>query len=304
MPSFTTSEFLASVRRLAHVPSADTTFTDNDLLAFANEEMQIGVVPQILSVREGFYMAPPLDMAIVQGQDTYSFPSRTIGGRIANISLVNGNYVYQYARTEVGQLLSTNISPESFYAFYLQGNSFVLIPIPSFGTLRIRYYRRPNQLVVPTDCAQITAISPTSLTVASIPTTWAATNLVDILQANPGFDSLGTDLAITSINSNIINFDSLPNGIAVGDWVALAETAPVIQMPLEFQPLLEQRVVIKVLEAQGYLPKAQFAQQKLSEMEKAVFTLINPRVDQNPKIIVTKNNTLGRWPRYRNNVIP
>lgn len=299
MASYTTTEFLAAVRRLAHVPDADTTFLDSDLLAFADEELQVGVLPQILSVREGFYMAPPLDYEI--DGTTYAIPSRTIGSRIANISLVSGTNVFQYARTEVSQIYATQVSPEAAYSFYLEGNNFVILPTPTSGTIRVRYYRRPNKLVTVSECAQVQTIDRdlNTVTVSSIPTAWTGGTLVDLLQAKPGFDWLAIDQECTQVVGTTISFASVPEDLQEGDWIALAGESPVLQMPLEFQPLLTQRVVIKVLEAQGYLPKMEAAQKKLQEMEKAVFQLINPRVDQNPKVIVSTNGTLGFSPRTR-----
>ena len=36
------------------MPISQITFSDDDLLAFADEEMQIGIVPLLMSVREDY----------------------------------------------------------------------------------------------------------------------------------------------------------------------------------------------------------------------------------------------------------
>jgi hypothetical protein len=57
------------------------------------------------------------------------------------------------------------------------------------------------------------------------------------------------------------------------------------QVPVEFQQLLAQRVVVKIYELQGYLDKMKAAQAKLEEMEMALTALITPRMQAAPKVI-------------------
>ena len=45
---------IASIKQRAMVPESQVTFTQQDFLNFANEEMQIGLVPAILQFHEEF----------------------------------------------------------------------------------------------------------------------------------------------------------------------------------------------------------------------------------------------------------
>jgi hypothetical protein len=310
MPSYTvdTSDtgFLAAVQRLAHIPIAQNTFTTAGLCAFGDSETRTSLLKQILSVREGYYLTY-VDIP-VNATGIYPIPYRAIAGRIHDVQMVVGTSVYQLARIEPRDMTNTINPPTNTYAFWLQGNYIVTLPILSSGSVRIWHYVRPSNLVASTSCGQVTVITPTTVTVSAAPSTFLTGVNIDFTQAQPPFGLLSYDVAISNIVSNTLTFASgaIPSTLAVGDWICLAGTTPVPQMPLEFYPLLEQRVAVKVLESQGYAAKLEVAQKKLMEMEKDVLSIINPRDEGNPKKITPNRGVVGPGPSRKGfwNVAP
>lgn len=300
MPSanrYTTTEFINSVKRRAHVPSNQTPFDNDGILALANEEQEAGIVSQILSARENYY-ATYTDLPL-NSENIYAIPTRAIGGALSDVQIVNGTAILPVSRSEINDQFSTVTSPTGGYAFMLVGNSVQILPNPVAGVVRLWHYRAPNQLVQTSEAAQITAIAGNVLTFSTIPSTITTSSPCDLIKDQPGFEWLGIDLTPVNVTATTIEFASVPATTAVGDWVALAGQTPVPQIPKEFRTLLVQRTTIKYYEAQGYFDKMKVAQNKLEELEKEVMDLINPRVAEVPKRIVSPFGVIGKSRRWR-----
>lgn len=296
MPSYTTdNELIPQVQRLAHIPLSNVTFQPVDICAFGDGECRTALLRQILSVRESYYLTN-IDIP-VNSTGVYAIPYRAIAGRLHDVQMVVGTLVYQLARIEPKDMTNTINPPTNTYAFWFSGNNIVTLPILPAGVVRFWHYVRPSNLVSSTTCAQVTAINlaANTVTVSALPTNYVVNTLIDFTQDQPPFGLLEYDVAITNVASNVLTFGSglVPPTLAVGDWICLAGTTPVPQIPLEFHPLLAQRISVKILESQGYTQKMQAAQAKLMEMEKDVMSIINPRDEGNPKKI-TPNRGLVR----------
>lgn len=299
MPSYTTDNLLVpQVKRLAHIPLAQTTFEATDICALADDECRVNLLEKILSVRESYYLAPK-DTA-VNASGVYDIPYRAIAGRVHSVQMVIGTQVQPLARMEPHQMNSTMNPPQGSYSFYFQGNSIVTLPILPGGSARIWHYVRPSNLVAQALCAQVTAIAGNDVTVAAVPDGYTTGVNIDFTQDQPPFGLLSYDVAITNLVGSTFTFGSglVPSRLAVGDWICLAGTTPVPQIPLEFHPLLAQSVSVKILESQGYLQKMEVAQKKLSKMEKEILSIINPRDEGDAKKI-TPNRGLIRPGRRR-----
>lgn len=292
---YTTAKLLTDMKRAGHVPPSQTPFLPADLLAMGDYELQTALLRQILSVRENFYLT--YEDFDLNGTSVYEIPTRAIGGALAEVHIVNESAILKVGRTELGDQFSTLSSPTGYYSFYLKGNSVVILPAPSGGVIRLWYYRIPNQMIVTTSAAQITAINSNVLTCTSVPSGITTSVACDIIQDQPHFNTLDMDATPTAVTSTTITFTSVPSTVSVGDWVAPAGQTPVPQIPVEFRPLLIQRVAVKYYEIQGYMEKMKAAQMKLEAMEKDLFMLINPRVVEEPKNIVADYNLIGGYRR-------
>lgn len=300
-PSYTVDAspngFIEQVKLLAHVPLAQVTYTPEQLLSIGDSELRTAILRQILQVREGYYLTyldyPVNDLGI------FPVPSRAIAGRIHTVQMVVGTLVYPLARIEPMVLLNTESPPTNTYAFWFEGNNIVTLPKLNSGVCRIYFYCRPSNLTSQVNCAQVQSIAGLDVTVASLPSGYSIDSLCDFTQDQPPFGILMVDNPILNVSSLTLTFAVLPPQLAVGDWVSLAGTSCIPQMPLEFQPLLNQRVSVKVLEGQGYLPKMAAAQKKLMEMEADIESIISPRDEGNPKVITPSRGLLNAGPGIR-----
>jgi len=314
MASFLTSDTLIeSVVRRTHIPKSQITFTDDDLLAFANEEMMIGMLPSIMKLHEEFYVYS-FTIPLLPNEQKYEVPDRAIGDKIRTL----------FYRVDDNQPLQemARINPEdaAFYqarfasvyprAFYLENNYMVLVPAITEtpqGMLVIKVFVRPNQLVVNNQGATIQNIDTLNgiLTLSNIPTGFKVTSLYDFIQTNRSHRTKSMDVPVLGVNPLLktVTFDpsSLPNTLLVGDYLNLAQQAIVPQMPDELHSVLAQRVACRVLEAQKDTEGLQNAMAKLTEMETNIGMLIDNRTPGQPSKINNLRGPLraGKFRRYR-----
>jgi len=299
MPSYTTdNELVPQVQRITHIPTANVTFLAADICALADRETRPSLMNRILSVREGFYLTY-IDIP-VNTTGVFAIPYRAIAQRIHGVQMVVSTLIYPLARIEPKDMTNTINPPTNTYAFFIEGNNIVTLPILPSGVCRIWHYVRPSNLVSSTTCAQVTAINlgANTVTVSSVPTSFTIGTNIDFTQDQPPFSLLEYDVAIANIAGSVLTFGSglVPSALAVGDWLCPAGTSPVPQMPLEFHPVLEQRTAVRCLLSQGYLQKAAAEQKKLEEMEKEVMSIINPRDEGNAKKIAPNRSLIRPGP--------
>ncbi len=254
---------------------------------------------QILSTRGGYYLT--YEDFEVTSDGLYMIPGGAIAGALANIELVQEPTIIPVNLIEESEQFST-ISPTSTsYGFFMRGNYVQILPTPNIGTCRLWFFKRPSQLIVTSQAAQVTAVNGAILTVSSVPSTLSASASVDICGDQPPFNILG-ERTISGIAGTDITLSSAVTEVAIGDWISLHNQTCVPQIPVEFRPLLEQRVVVKIYELQGYLDKMKVAEASLKELEAATFNLITPRVKSQTKIISAINGGFlsGNANRYSN----
>ncbi len=298
--SYTTTQLITSIRNKGNIPTSQTPFTDSDLLLLADDELDTALLRQLLSVRENYYLT--YEDYEIADDGIYELPSRCIADAVANVQLLNGTTVTNIDRSEVSQQFATNESPSGFYSFFFMGSAINLQPNPTTGYVRIWYYLRPNTMVLTSEAAQVTVISGNTLTFDTIPTTITTGTPCDFIKDQPHFNTLSFDETPTVVTSTQITFASVPDDLVVGDWICLAGQTCVPQIPVEFRPLLVQRVVVKYNEIQGYLDKMKASQAKLDAMEKDLLQLINPRASGSPKRVVPNQNLTGgtwQWRAWR-----
>jgi hypothetical protein len=299
------TDLIASVIRRAHIPESQVTFTDDDILAFANEEMKIGLVPSMLMVHEEFFIKP-YDIPLNDYQSAYPIPGRPIGQKLRNLFYKDstGN-LKEMARILPENLVFYQLRSAINYpnTFFLSDNNIVLVPeITSgpAGTLVATIFERPSELVTSDQVATVTAIDLVNNIVAfdQIPTTFTITSTYDFLQLNSGHKTYEIDVTPTAINTvqKTMTFapgvipNLAPNVLLVGDMVCLSEQCYIPMVPDELHPVLAQRVACRIFEAQGDLQNLAAANTKLQEMEVKTGILIDNRTEGNPQKI---NNLRG-----------
>lgn len=290
---FTTTALLASIKRRGMLPSTAETLAETDFLALATEELQLYVTEALLSVREEYFVVTG-DLTVTAGTASYALPSRASGEVLRNILANDGTGLFrplQRWEEEHVHEFGTQSGPPT--AYYLQDDTIILLPTPSVATtLRVVYFRRPNALVETTAVATISSINGARTVIttsATIPSTFSASVTYDIVDNNPGFRCLATDLAATgTVSGTTVTLSSaLPASVSAGDYVCLAGESPVPQIPVELHPLLAERTVFRCLQALGD-KKAPFYEQMAEKLRTTALNILTPRVDGSPRYLINR----------------
>ena len=211
-----TNALIDSVRRRAMLPKTQITFTEADFLAFANEEMDIGVVPHILSFHED-YLLVSKDIPLQRDIRRYNIPDRAIGNKLRDVAYVDpsGN-VFEMTRIFIEDTPYFQYGPMGsvngpLKAYYTEGTEVVLMPSdnPNInGYLRMSYYTRPNQLVSESEVAKITAIDYLNgiLTVDQIPSSFSGESTFDITSSKSPYKLVGEDLVPNAQAGTVFTF--------------------------------------------------------------------------------------------------
>lgn len=299
---FTSNSIIASVKRRAMIPTNQSTFTDDDFLAFANEEISLGLLPSILRLREDYYLYSE-DVAMVDSQSNYTIPHRSIGNKLRDVAFKdnNGN-VMEMTRINIQDIpeFVGSSSTSKPYTYYIQNNQVILHPAINgsvSGSLVFNYYLRPNELVTEDKVSTITNINFNTgvVTVDQIPTAFTNNTLYDMIQAKSPFVSLAlSKSAVIDGTLKTITFaiEDLPTTLAVGDYINVECECIVPQVPADLHVVLAHRVAARCLEALGDTEGLSNANKKLAEMEDKTTNLIDSRVEESPKKIVNRHGIL------------
>lgn len=277
---YTTTALISRVKKDAAIPANQPGYDNTTLLRFLTDKMHTLIVPFIMNINEEYFVEYS-DYSITGASDTtFAIPSNAILSRLREVKLYeptsdpNVWTIYNLPRTSIDDLEWKD------RGFYIEGNNVVLVMPENYSgkKLRIYYYYRPNELVETSAAAQVATVTPsTSVTVTSVPSSWGATETVDAIKGTPHFDNIANGITAT-IASTTLTFSTYPTGIAVGDWISLAGTSPVAQIPYETYPLLCQAAIIKILEAQSDVQGSQMAAATYKEMREHMMYLLSPRV--------------------------
>jgi hypothetical protein len=295
--SYTTADLLTSVLNRAQLPSStnDNNVNSNtNLLVLATEEIYTKLLPLIMSVREEWYVAT-YNHTITANQSHYVFPPRASGRVLRDVQLVDGTELKLLGPIDPEDITTTATGTPEYY--YVEDDHVVLYPTPAMtsGTLRLRYFRRPNRLVATSSCAQISSVNTNTNVVtltAAPPSSWGVGTLIDFVRHTSPFTTLGMDYAITAISGSDVTFASLPalhSAPTQHNWLAPAEYTPIPQIPQEFFPVLAQMTVVKALEAYGDRAGAGAAKEDLKDITKNALELISPRLQGERKKVISKS---------------
>lgn len=295
-PDYTVDGLVNSCTTKYLIPTSQNTFQPLDITLFLDEELRSYIIPVFDRAQSGYWLKR-VDQAVT-GAASYTIPQRSTYGALFDIVFVDtqGNEI---ALTDLSTVQIKGTFPFGFqlplstFGYYIEDDQVYLYPqqavVATQYKLRFRYYRRPNNLTLMSNCAQITAISGSIITVNAVPSTWATTDTFDIIQNFPQFTSIQDGQTITLINNLNITLSSVPTGLLVGMWFCPTGMSCVAQIPYDAYPLLVQRAIIRLAESLGDTNGAQTAEKRLEEMEKKVMDMIQPRVQKGAKKISNPN---------------
>lgn len=308
--SYFTEDLLTSAKYTEFFPISDSTFSDDVLIRYANEEMLSKLVPFIMSNRQDFFLQHSVT-DLTQNLNHYAVPSRAIGNVLKDLFYVpdssNTTIKYPIPKIEVHDVqrwASIGVAPS---AFHMQSDEVILYPIPSAsqGQLMFYYFRRPSQIVPTTSCAKITAVSSLSgTTTFTVDTDLTASlsvgSTVDLLSSHSPFIPWADDVAITAITSTTIAMTttSVSNEVstvlpAVGDYIAAAGTCNIPQVSIELQNTLSEMICYRVLKAQARTEQMQRCAQNITDNLKMMFKVMENRVESEVDTLFEQNSILN-----------
>ena len=301
--ALTSKKIIESAKRRAQIPTSQNTFKDEDFLALANEELQLGLVPSVLQLHEDYFLWQT-EVPIQAGVSQYTIPYRAIGNKLRNLFYqdTNGNLfemtrISEDDRGDYNAAYATNY----FHAFRVKNNKIVLEPILSgsaTGNLVFVFYIRANDLVLDDEVGDITGIDRTTgvISVSSLPKKFNASTKYDFIQNNSPHVHLGIDAQALSINtvqkSVTFNPDDIPDDLAVGDHLAFAQESKVPQVPTDLHVVLAHRLAARCLEAIGDTQGLTNANIKLQEFEAKLTNVVDNRVEDAPIKVKNRHGLL------------
>lgn len=196
----TSDKLIKSIRRRAFIPRSQETFTNEDFLEMASEEINIGLMSYIIRVHEE-YCVYYEDIPIETDKKRYKIPYRAQGNKLRDAALVdeNGNF-YEMHRLSLDEA-SDFAGPYNYQfknCFYLQNNDLILATdeISNYSAVRMFFYLRPSTLVINKRAATIQNITSTTEIDSINPSSGSITNI-----------SVDTNTVITSNNHGLSNGD-------------------------------------------------------------------------------------------------
>lgn len=252
--SYTSDELIESVLNLYSLPGTNPEgCTNSDILRHLSEAMKTRLIPDIIRMREDF-MVVTTRTALTSNK--MRIPSRAIGNRVVDVTYWDGatRTPLLYITRERLHNYSSGTPPTGFF---LEGNYIRLVPdaTNTTGYLEIAFYFRPGDLVVESSAAQITALSGSDATIATLPSGWTTANKFDVHSSESGAE-IKVWGATCSVVSTTMTFSTAIDGsdygteaVEVGDWICLENEAVIPAVPHEVHPILVELAALQLAKA-------------------------------------------------------
>lgn len=281
-----TAALIAAVRLASRVSNGSLYHEASTILALASDEQKTRIVPALLEARGG-YLLYNKDVPLVADKAAYRLPVRAI--REAKVRLVDstGKAVKPFER--IAAQLVEDVQPTRGRARYWHpsNNSVVVVPTPS-GTgdvLHVGYYRWPSALVEASECATVTVVGASTLTVSGTPPAWLVVGAkLDVVKGTPAFESLADDVAVTGVAGSVVTL-SVPADTEVDDRLCLAGTTCLPQLPLAYHDVLVEATVARVHFEQGDRAAEASALARYGTKLAAAMSTLSPRTEE-PEVVV------------------
>lgn len=211
---YNSETLIDSVKRRINVPTNQNTFSDADILAFADEELGLSLVPAIMSLHEDHLLYEQIT-PLIAGQTEYQIPYRAVGNKLYDLQFkdLNGNFLPMSQTTwsdqpEYNGAYTTNL----IYAYYVRNNRIGLLPTfngINTGSLRFMYYIRPSSLVPSANVCVINNIDLVSGTITFnlVPKGYSTNTKVDFYKFKSPHTILNIDvlpLAVSQTSNTMV----------------------------------------------------------------------------------------------------
>ena len=294
--AYTNSDLLEQIKQRTMLPTNQNTWTDARLLALATEVARMHIVPLISQAREGFFHYGS-DDTLTSGRSIYPINARAVGQVLIDLELVQGDSVTSMGRIRPEEKGRGESRGRHRPVFYLKWNDIVLPDTSLSGTLRQTFLMQHPDLIPVSSAGRITVIDTATSTVSVdvVPSGFTVNAVMDFIRGDGGHEYRGIDQTITGVSGLDVTFASLPDGLAVGDYLALKGESPIAMLPDEFQTVLIQRCVVQINETGGYMEQRGAAMDTYREMVGHLMSVIQPRVKDEVKVAVSNMNNRGGY---------
>lgn len=340
--SDTTLDLINRVKMKQSIPDSAVSFDEATLLNYLDQALKAYIVPAIEATIEEYFVntidfvVPQFDFqgaSPVDKPNAIAIPDVAGGMRLRDVYLLNNDgQFYNLPRLTPTQAAAQSWG-NAFYpiginnqqylgGFFVQGNAIQIFPygLASGKTVRLTYYRAPNDLALTSDCGQVLAVAGDTLTLDNTPLWTSGVTQVDVISGTNPHDfvvdtsipvpvyatpSPLSKLTLVSAASNVV---VLPVGkganVQVGDWVCPTGTAAfAMNIPKEILPALVQRASADALQASGDSQGYNIAVNDYMTMINQALKQISPRVVGKPTKLLATNSPFrasrttswGRW---------
>lgn len=294
------SALVADVRRRAFM-SVNDSIPDADVIAWLTSEVQTYIASLLVSMRQE-YLVSTQDVAFTGASATVPTPARSVAQGVRDVAIVDSQCVRPLPYVEPERVSIWGLTGTSVGGFSLRGQSILLVPPGSSGTMRVTYVQRPGIIVDSTQTAQVTGVAGNVVTCAGgLPVGWVTGNVFDLCSGQAGFQNWAIDL-VGTVSGSTVTFASVPATLGVGDFLTLSGQTPGPQCPLELYPLLCQRVAVKLAESMGSA-RLKDINGMCDGQRKEAEVLLSPRAQEATHVIVRREGygwggtrpARGRW---------
>lgn len=302
---YNTTTLLDAIKRNTLMPESSRKFTDPDILAILNEQIQWLAQTELIAMNEDYFI-DDYSITLVASQSEYELPTKAAGWVINRIYYVtsSGEEIRLPRRTRKNEgTAGTSDNPE---AFYIDGSRLVTVPSMGTspdGTIKIYYSRTINLLRQVSSCGLITAVAEVGddyVMSCNVAPLGIPTANCDVTNGKNPYDLFCKDATCTVAGTDVtVAQDQFDRAPIAGDWVSQTGYSPVPHFPSEFHPILVQAGVVKLLAAAGDANNYQVATQELGAMLQTLRRATKSRSKGSQKKIVPRsyllNNTRYRW---------
>lgn len=297
----TGNQLISQVQLTITMPNNQELLTDARILAFCNEEIMSTVVPMIMSVNQEYFVVVDESETTEDGKAYYDIPYRAIGRILRDLKLKNpqsGDNIWNVAQIYLEDVDNFNWVGQNF-GYHFQGDQLKLVPTPQTNeyTLMKYYFLRPNELIKLGDAGTITGISGNIVDIAVVPDAFEAGVQVDFIAGRQGNRTIAMDQTITNVSGTQITIADVPDDLQVGDYVSVAQTSPVLQLPDDVFSYLVYLTGSRCLDAIGDLEQKAKLDEALPAKRRALEQIFAPR-NQGEQIKIVNRRGLVRAPRY------
>lgn len=296
----TIDTLIADVKRDVIGASYSLNITDAEIVRFASEELQNNITPFIMTMRSEYFVRKD-SVPVVSGQTKYRIPYRAIGRSLRDLKYSTGtsNGVFSLPQIAIEDIHLFTASSSSPSGFYIMGDNYVVLSdsLDTAGSFEVWYALRPNSL---TQSANARLVSSVGVSLGQIvlsgtaPSSWVVGTQIDIIDNVPGYETKAMDLTITNIVGPVLTVSGLTaaQGIVANNWVSIAETSPVIQLPQEAYTSLLLATCTRYLQAIDDLEAMGAVQGRLIESKRQLSQLLAPRVAGENQVVIQRNGLL------------